>query len=89
MAINRIQYIALKVRDLEESVDWYCRVLGFKELHRLSKPGQLAVAVSLPEAGISLGLIQFTEETLKPFHSLNAGLDHLAFAVSSREELSD
>ena len=33
MQLERIDHVALGVRDVEASKKWYCDVLGFKELH--------------------------------------------------------
>ncbi|MET7842222.1 VOC family protein [Streptomyces sp. NPDC005356] len=34
MAVLGVLHVGLTVRDLDRSVDWYCQVLGLKEVHR-------------------------------------------------------
>jgi glyoxylase I family protein len=74
------------VSDLARSRDWYARVLDWKHIWT-GDPGPTSVSVgALPDGTL---LCFWTHEGGgQPFDFARSGLDHLAFAVDSLEELS-
>ena len=82
-----IHHIALTVTDLDRSTSWYQRVLDLKELRREESPTRRAVLLSwstLP----TVGLVQHDADE-SVFDPTMAGMDHVAFAVDTREALDD
>jgi glyoxylase I family protein len=87
--ITGIAHVELSVRDLEESVRWYCELLGARDVFRATSDtyGITACAVLEPRSQLVLAFTQHREESPSPFDPRRAGLDHLSFAVSDRTEL--
>lgn len=79
-------HAALSVKDIDASIDWYRRVLGLEETFRQESDTRRAVVMRFPGLRGTLGLVQHTDAGIG-FSPRNVGLDHLAFAVESAEEL--
>lgn len=86
MELGGLRHAGLTVTDLDRSVDWYGRVLGFTELFR--EEHQDRAAAVLRSGAALVGLVRFatTEGTFSPRH---VGLDHLCLTVRDRAELED
>lgn len=81
----KIGHAHLKVRDIEKSIEFYTRVLGFKTSEAI--PGQFAFLTG-GEMHHELALQQAHPSA--PSASPRAlGLYHVAFEVASREELAE
>ncbi len=82
-----IAHVALTVSDLDRSIPWYERVFGAK-LVLAEDPGPFRRAVWVVGGHTLVGFHQFPDpaDTLS-FNERRVGLDHLAFACSSRSEL--
>jgi glyoxylase I family protein len=82
-----IAHVTLTVSDLSRSVPWYERVFDTK-LVIDDEPGPFRRAVWLVEGRTLIGLHQFPDPADGlPFNERRVGMDHLAFACSSRSEL--
>ena len=83
-----ITHVALTVTDLERSVPWYERLFGTKPVLD-EDTGPFRHVVWLLGSQTLVGLHQFPDLTsAEPFDERRVGLDHLAFACSSRAELA-
>ena len=84
-----IHHLGLTVSDVERSARWYEEVLGFERIGELGDSRAERQKIFLRHPGVSarLGLVQHRSSSKRPFDETECGLDHLAFAVSSREEL--
>jgi glyoxylase I family protein len=82
-----IAHVTLTVSDLDRSVPWYERVFDTKVV-LAEDPGPFRRAVMLIGGQTLVGFHQFPDpaDTL-PFNERRVGLDHLAFACTSRSEL--
>ena len=89
--IDEIHHLGLTVRDVEASATWYADVLGFHRAGEYTSPDGTRRKVFLRHDRLRarLGLTQHQHGSRDAFDETRAGLDHLAFAVSSREELDD
>src|SRR5882724_5882455 len=84
-----IHHLGLTVRDVEASVLWYARVLGFERVGEWDSPDGTRRKVFLRHHGLRtrLGLTQHRGGGQDVFDERRVGLDHLAFAVADRVEL--
>ncbi len=87
--IDDIHHLGLSVRDVDVSAAWYEDVLGFHRAGEYPSPDGSRRKVFLRHDGLRarVGLTQHQGGSAARFDETRVGLDHLAFAVSSREEL--
>jgi catechol-2,3-dioxygenase len=88
-ALTGTSHVDLTVSDLDRSIDWYQRVLGAAQLFRgRNEAEHFEVAyLAEPASGMILGLVKHDARQPGTFDARTAGLDHLSFAVASREDL--
>jgi glyoxylase I family protein len=85
-AIKGIHHVTLSVSDLDRTVEWYVRVLGFEEYRRLTHNGLDKAMVR--RDGVLVTFVCHGDLAVPgPFNERQAGLDHLSFAVADRETL--
>jgi len=84
MQLRGLRHAGLTVTDLDRSVRWYGRVLGFTELFREEHEDR--VAAVLRSGATVIGLVRFAT-TDGEFSPRRVGLDHLCFTAPDREEL--
>ena len=89
--IDGIHHLGLTVRDVDVSAAWYADMLGFHRAGEYTAPDGTRRKVFLRHDRLRarVGLTQHQSGPSDPFDETRAGLDHLAFAVSTREELDD
>lgn len=80
-------HIALSVKDRDSSTDWYASVLGFEEVFREDSPERRVCVMCLPGGAASVGVVEHVRNAHEAFDPRRRGLDHLAFAVRSLDEL--
>ncbi len=82
-------HIALTVRDLDASTDWYQRVFGWQVLRRYGsdEAGTPRVLLLDPATFFVLGLCRPEDGSSEAFDHRRTGLDHLALKVSDQAEL--
>ena len=82
-----IAHVTLTVSDLNRSVPWYERVFDVK-LVQDDESGPFRRAVLVVAGRALVGLQEFPDPADNlPFNERRVGLDHLAFACSSRREV--
>jgi glyoxylase I family protein len=82
-----ITHVALTVRSLGESVPWYEALFGTPPVLD-EDTGPFRHVVWALGSGTLVGLHEFPDlSSTDPFNERRAGLDHLAFACASRDEL--
>src|SRR4029079_9916282 len=89
-AITGIAHVELSVSDVDASVEWYCRVLGAKDVWRgrNDEGGYRACAIREPVTGTVLAFTQTYRIEGGPFTPLRTGLDPLSFAVADDAALT-
>jgi glyoxylase I family protein len=88
-AITGVAHTELSVRDLDVSSEWYCRLLGAREVFREPNPAKdlVACAILEPRSGMVLAFTQHLHPTEGPFDVRRVGLDHLSFGAADEAAL--
>lgn len=82
-------HLGLTVRDVEASEAWYAATLGLVRAFVEKHDNETGYAVVLTRPGTSffLGLDHHADADRQAFDPRRTGLDHLALAVSSKEQV--
>jgi len=80
IAIEFLDHVAIRVRDLNISTDWYQKVLGLKK-YQLSEWGEFPIFLLSGKSGIALFPAN-TNDTQLDSTSKNVKIDHFAFNVT-------
>ncbi len=80
-------HLSLTVSDLERSVPWYERTLGFEIVGSGDHTGGRTVALAHGAFGFTLLLQQHKAHEGSSFSEFRPGLDHLSFRVEDRPSL--
>ena len=90
-AITGVAHVELSVRDLDTSSEWYCRLLGAREVFREPNEAENLVACAIfePNSGLVLAFTQHLAPTEGAFDVRRVGLDHVSFAVADRAPLEE
>lgn len=81
IAIEFLDHVAIRVQDLNVSVEWYQKVLGLKK-HQLPEWGDFPIFLLSGKAGIALFPARLTDSKLD-LKSKNVKIDHFAFNVTN------
>lgn len=89
-----ISHVEVTVRDADRSAIWYEQALGMQRLGTPPEHDTLGVSARVchvmhPATGLTFGLIQHELGEDGEFSEFRIGLDHLALAVASRDELEN
>lgn len=82
-----IIHVALTVCDVESSVAWYERVLGFRRVGRADHEGGFGVVLCTADERVWVVLHHHDANEREPFSVTRTGLDHVAFQVATYDEL--
>ena len=81
IAIEFLDHVAIRVKDLNVSAEWYQKVLGLKK-YQLPEWGEFPIFLLSGKAGIALFPANLTDAQFD-FNSRNVKIDHFAFNVSN------
>jgi len=82
-------HVAFTVRDADRSAQWYEDPLGMQVVLRGDDEAVHFRVLAHPDSGWVVGVRQYPGREEGSFDEFRTGLDHFAFAVSSRAELED
>jgi glyoxylase I family protein len=86
--ITNIHHVAITVTDVERSAAWYCDLLGMVEVLAGNDDVVRYRVLAHPASGVIVGLRQYPSGSGDAFDEFRTGLDHLAFGVTSADELA-
>lgn len=86
--ITGIHHLALTVTDVERSSSWYGDLLGMVPVLAGDDDDVRFRVLAHPTSGCVIGLRQYAAGAGEDFDELRTGLDHVAFGVTSAEELA-
>jgi len=84
--ITGAHHVALTVTDVERSLRWYQDLLGLQVVMQ-GDDDTVRFRVLAHPSGWIMGLRQYVGKEGAAFDEFRTGLDHLAFTVSSRDDL--
>lgn len=86
-SFSGIHHVAINVRDVERSVQWYGEVLDFVPLFPYDTD-QFTRRIVRHPSGVVLGITRHNHtDAGEEFDERRTGLDHLAFGVESESDL--
>jgi len=78
--IEFLDHVAIRVKDLELSANWYKRVLGLKK-YKLKEWGEFPIFMLSNKTGVALFPANLKDDRINQ-HSKNIKIDHFAFNVN-------
>ena len=83
----RLHHLAITVRDLDASVEWYSQVFSLSPLMDVPHPGGLGRVLGSADQGLAFVLHHHDANDGQLFDERRTGLDHPGLVVPTREEL--
>lgn len=79
--INFLDHVAIYVKDMEISINWYAKVLGLKK-YQLEKWGAFPVFMMTNKTGVAIFPANLNHDKINP-ESRNVRIEHFAFNVTN------
>ena len=79
--IEFLDHVAIRVKDMDISVEWYQRVIGLKK-YQLPEWGDFPIFMLSGKSGVALFPANLADTQLEP-NSKNIKIDHFAFNVTN------
>ena len=83
----RLHHLALTVRDLDASVEWYGHVFGIRHVLDVPHSGGIGRLLTDEAWQLMIVLHRHDDSTGDTFHETRTGLDHIGLVLPSREDL--
>jgi glyoxylase I family protein len=84
--LSGFHHVALTVRDLDASIDWYTSLLGLELAFREEVEGRRSCVMQFPGGSPWFGIVEHNFED-GGFDARRLGLDHVAFDVATMDEM--
>jgi len=81
--INFLDHVAIRVKDISVSIEWYTRVLGLKK-YQLQEWGDFPIFMLSGKSGIAIFPANLEDETINQ-DSRNVKIDHFALNISNED----
>jgi glyoxylase I family protein len=85
--VTGAHHVALTVQNVDASEAWYQDLFGMQPLLQTDDETVRVRVLVHPDSGLIIGLREYAGHDDGAFSEFRTGLDHIAFAVSSRDEL--
>jgi glyoxylase I family protein len=85
--ITGAHHVAFTVRDVDASAAWYQGLFGMQVVMQADDETVRLRVLVHPECGWLIGLREYPAHPDAAFSEFRTGLDHIAFTVSSRDDL--
>ena len=85
--VTGAHHIVFTVRDVDASAAWYQGLFGMQPLLQADDEDVRIRVLAHLDSGLIIGLREYPGHDDGAFSEFRTGLDHIAFAVSSRDEL--
>ena len=82
-------HIAFTVRDADRSAAWYADLLGMQVVFDGEDDTVKFRVLAHPDSGWIVGVRQYLGREEREFDEFRTGLDHFAFTVASRDQLTE
>jgi glyoxylase I family protein len=86
-SITGAHHVAFTVQDVDASAAWYQDLFGMQVVMQNDDETVRVRVLVHPECGWLIGLREYPGHPDAAFSEFRTGLDHIAFTVSSRDEL--
>lgn len=86
--IAGMHHVALTVTDLARSDTWYQELFYLERVLSEDAEDRRASVFRFPHTALWIGLVEHPGERGKAFDPTTTGLDHVAFAVATRDDLT-
>jgi catechol 2,3-dioxygenase-like lactoylglutathione lyase family enzyme len=85
-----LSHLDLSVSNRHASAQWYADALGFEiRGDRFNQAARLPWVHVVHPCGLSMGLVEHPDNPGEPFDECRSGLDHVSFAVRTREDIDE
>ena len=87
MLFDALNHVAIICSDLHQSVDFYTKILGFQEFHRIERPERESTIIYLDAGSCIIELFSFPNPPERLSYPEARGLRHIAFSVRDFDQV--